>query len=269
MTERESAFKNKIGPCIAAALFSFGLMGHQYVYVYTPEKQRLQVAAIEIQRQLFEIKQIRRYTERLKDAEYKINQLLYVLPNELGSEVFFEDLVKLGKKYNVHIQQKSKKVINKHFYNQAQFTVKLSGSGKAMDGFLEKVESRRRLIHLSILSHGQDDLLVTVSIFSVPRADLEKIKIETGICSTFESKVWLWPLSSRIQKLNQALITLCENRQDHLQGVKLVKKIKKKLAEMYRLLEIHKHLRENEDTKQTGRDAGSKAIRHFGNTYFS
>jgi len=269
MIERGSAFKNKIGACIATALLSFGLMGHQYVYVYTPEKQRLQVAAIEIQRQLFEIKNIKRYTERLKDAENQINQLLYILPNELGSEVFFEDLVKLGKKYNVNIQQQSKKVVNKNFYNQAQFTVKLSGNVEAVDGFLEKVESSRRLIHLSILSHRQDDLLVTLSIFSVPRADLEEIKIETGICSTFKSRVWLWPLSRRIQKLNQALKKSCENQQDHLQDVKLVKKIKKKLAETYRLLEIHKHLRENEDTKQTGRDAGSKAIRHFGNTHFS
>jgi len=159
------------------------------------------------------------------------------LPNKLDTDTFFKDLLKLCGELNITVQRTHLELSSSNFYDQAQLTLKFVGDRKATDIVLEKLKNGNRIIHLKTLHRGKEETHINLSIFSISHM------IDAGLCSSFKTKVWVWPFSQKIRKLYRELKVICDKQQEHLENIRLTEKIRRKLRQLKIGVDIIHHLR--------------------------
>jgi hypothetical protein len=239
---------------ISGALVVGGFCVQQYV-TYRSEIQTLAATINWIDHQLRRAQVLERQPGRLDEAikgvEEKLSQQRLQMPATLDVEGFLDDFSAMANRFDVVVKASQKEPLSLDFYDKAILRLKLTGDDKDIRTLLEKLGTGDRLTKHKVLQCANKECDIELSIFSIPQPEEQPLDVfDMQACAEFNSKVWLWPLKSRIQDRFEELQSLCKERQRQTGAIQSTQKLMEKLRLSQFIGEVIKHLATPEASPQ-------------------
>jgi hypothetical protein len=236
---------------VAFALVSGALMvgafcAQQYV-TYRSESQALMGAARWVDHQLRRGRAAEshpgRLYEAIKGVEEKLSQQRLQVPATLDVEGFLDHFTAMAGHFDVEVKASEEESLSLDFYDQAILRLKLAGNKKDVMALLEKVSTGDRLTRHKVVQCANKECVIELSIFSVPELEEEPQSVfEIQACGDFNSKVWLWPFTSRIRERYEGLQSLCEEHRRQSADIRSTQELMEMLRFSQFIGEVIKHL---------------------------
>ena len=165
------------------------------------------------------------------------------MPAKLDVGGFLDHFLAMANRFNVEVRASQRESSSRDFYDQATLRLKLAGDDKDVRALLEKLSTGDRLTRYKVLQCANKECDIELSIFSIPEPEEEPLGVfDIQACAEFNSKVWLWPFTSRIQDRCEELNSLCEERQRQRSAIRSTEELMGKLRLSQFIGEVIKHL---------------------------
>ncbi|MBW2171462.1 MAG: hypothetical protein JRF69_05680 [Deltaproteobacteria bacterium] len=239
---------------IAGALIVCAFCAQQY-FTYRSESQSLTAAIRWVDHQLRKVQAVERQPGRLSQAikgvEEKLSQQRLQVPATLDVGGFLDHFSAMASRFEVEVKASQRESSSRDFYDQATLRIKLAGEDKDVEALLEKLSTGDRLTRYKVLQCANRECDIELSIFSIPEPEEEPLSVfDMQACAEFNSKVWLWPFTDRIQDRYEELNSLCIERQRQSSAIRSTEELMGKLRLSRFIGEVIKHLAPAETSQQ-------------------
>ena len=241
---------------IAGVLVVSAFCAQQYV-TYRSESQAVTAAIRWVDHQLRKVQALERQPGRLgqafKGVEEKLFQQRLQVPAKLDVGGFLDHFSAMASRFDIQVKASQEESLSRDFYDQATLRLKLAGDDKDIRALLEELSTGDRLTWYKVLQCANKECDIELSIFSIPEPEEEQEPMgvfDMQACAEFNSKVWLWPFTARIQDRYEELNRLCEERQRQSSAIQSTKELMRKLRLSQFIGEVINHLATAETSQQ-------------------
>jgi Tfp pilus assembly protein PilO len=206
-----------------AGLVVAAVYAYQWLYVYTPERDRLMMSIHSSREEEEKVRvtssRLPEFAEDYEKRENELAELRRKLPDMSEITSFAEDIDRLAQELGVQVAGEDFEHQNREFYWKHRLIAVLSGPESAIEALRQGIEEQGRLVTWVVEEEAPEASKIQLSVYSRQHRPSRNYR---SPCSMQATRPALWPYSRWLSHLKSELQTVCYELEEHREILELL-----------------------------------------------